>query len=50
MIKDDWDEKECNEMYGMTRDDSGSLGCLGMTYDDWDDKETLVMTGMTRND
>ena len=37
-------------MYGRTRDDSVSLGCLGMTYDDWDDKETLVMTGMTRND
>ena len=50
MIRDDWDDKECNEMNGMTRDDLGSLGCLGMTYDDWDDKETLGMTGMTRND
>ena len=34
----------------MTRDDSGSLGCLGMTYDDWDDKETLGMTGVTWDD
>ena len=50
MIRDDWDDKECNEMYGMTRDDSGSLVYLGMPYDDWDDKETLGMTGMTRND
>ena len=50
MIRDDWDDKECNEMYGITSDDSRSLQCLGMTYDDWDDKETLGMTGMTRND
>ena len=50
MIRDDWDDKECNEMYGMTTENSRSLGCLGMTYKDSDDKETLGMTGMTRND
>ena len=50
MIGDDWDDKECNEIYGMTRDDSRALGCLGMTYDDWDDKESLGMTGMKRDD
>ena len=50
MTRDDWDDKESNEMYGMTRDESRSLGCLGMPYDDWDDKEALGITGMTRTD
>ena len=50
MIRDDWDDKEYDEIYGMTRDDSRSLGGLGMTYDDWDDQETIGMTGMTRDD